>query len=71
MSFAVSQGQSFILYDDDDFNNNDGINIDGDSGSENVSTPDTDILQSVDTPCANVVESFARLPATIAPPPRR
>lgn len=52
--FEVSNGQSFTLYDDDDMNDGDGDNLDGDAGNENVGTPDTGILQSVDTPCSNV-----------------
>lgn len=54
MPFAVSAGQGFVLYDDDDFNDDDGTLFDGDSGpGENVATPDLSILQSSDTPCTN------------------
>lgn len=54
MPFAVTNGQSFTLYDDDDFNNDDGTNFDGDAGNENVDLPDLGILQPSDIPCTNV-----------------
>jgi hypothetical protein len=41
---AVSAGQSFILYDDDDFNNDDGENVDGDAGNEDIPDPDMSFL---------------------------
>ena len=46
--FSVSPSDSFILYDDDDVND-DGV-LDGDEG-DTVPEPDRGLLQSVDTPC--------------------
>jgi hypothetical protein len=43
-SVAVPAGQSFILYDDDDFNDNDGENVDGDAGNEDIPEPDMSLL---------------------------
>jgi len=46
------------LYDDDDFNDNDGAVLDGDSGSnEDVSEPDIGLLTSDDVPCLNVFDA--------------
>ena len=46
-------GTTFTLYDDDDFNDNDGSILDGDS-FENVVRPDTSLMQPSDNPALNV-----------------
>jgi hypothetical protein len=50
---VVAAGASFTLFDDDDFNDDDGANLDGDEG-ENVTTPDTSLIQDSDDPSENV-----------------
>lgn len=47
---SVTVSDIFLLYDDDDFNDNDGTNLDGDTG-EDIPEPPTDLLQSNDTLC--------------------
>lgn len=47
-------GESFILFDDDDFNKNDGTNPIGDTG-EDIPAPDTSLLQESDDPAQNVL----------------
>jgi hypothetical protein len=57
LKFTISGGQSFTLYDDDDFNDNDGTTLDGDnlpSPGEDVDEPDSGLLTSNDVPCSNV-----------------
>jgi hypothetical protein len=44
----------FELYDDDDFNDNNGTTLNGDTG-EPVPEPDRTMLQSTDTPCPNTI----------------
>jgi hypothetical protein len=51
-TFSVSPSDSFVLYDDDDMND-DGV-LDGDEGDV-VPEPDTSLLQSVDTPCPSAI----------------
>ena len=45
-------GQAFVLYDDDDFNANDGLNQDSDEGEE-IPDPDMSLLQDSDDPNLN------------------
>lgn len=47
------KGKAFFLYDDDDFNNNDGANKKGDE-NENVSPPDLSLVQDSDHASNNV-----------------
>ncbi len=49
--FSISPTDSFVLYDDDDMND-DGV-LDGDEGDV-VLEPDRGLLQAVDTPCTSV-----------------
>lgn len=68
-NFTVSPGDTFTLYDDDDFNDDDGTSLDGDDGNEDVIEPETTMMQSTDTSCSNSLDtacnSFA--PAYIKP----
>lgn len=48
----VMTGYEFTMWDDDDFNLNDGTNQDGDNG-EDIPTPDTSLLQDSDNPALN------------------
>lgn len=66
-AFNIPANQAFTLYDDDDFNDNDGTNVDGDNG-ENVTPPDTGRLSDTSAPCGSTgsgCNSFA--PAYIIP----
>lgn len=68
-SQAVSVPVNFTIYDDDDFNDNDGTNMTGDSG-ENVTPPPHSLVENTDTPCpdsqsANNCNVFA--PAYVKP----
>jgi len=47
------RGRPFVVYDDDDFNRNDGTTLHGDEG-EDVRTPNTLIVQNTDVPELNV-----------------
>jgi hypothetical protein len=46
-------GQSYVLVDDDDFNDDDVGSLDGDD-AENVTAPDTSLVQDSDNPSQNV-----------------
>lgn len=50
---SVPHNTNYTLYDDDDFNNNNGTTLIGDIG-ENVSAPDTSLIQDSDSPALNV-----------------
>ncbi len=50
---SVPHNTSYTLYDDDDFNNNNGTSLIGDDG-ENVTGPDTSLIQDSDSPALNV-----------------
>ena len=50
---TINAGETFQLYDDDDFNDNNGTSLNGDTG-ENVPRPDTDLMQDSDTACSDV-----------------
>lgn len=51
---------TFTLVDDDDFNNDDGPNLDGDAG-EDVTAPDTSLMQDSDEATKNVfAEAYVR-----------
>ncbi len=52
--FNISNGDPFTLYDDDDMNNDDRTILDGDNG-EDVSEPDTSLLQDSDLPTSNIL----------------
>ncbi len=52
--FLDLQGQSFSLYDDDDFNRNDGLVLRGDEG-ESLRVPSTAMLQDSDVRIDNVL----------------
>lgn len=72
-AFSVRANQTFTLYDDDDMDEGDGVNLDGDTlplPGEEVDAPSRTLLQPFDTPCPNVItatdcNSFA--PAYIRP----
>ena len=49
---AQMVGYNFTLYDDDDFNDDDGSNLDGDTG-EDIPPPDMSFLQDSDDPTIN------------------
>jgi hypothetical protein len=49
---SVPHNTSYTMYDDDDFNNNNGTNLVGDNG-ENVTAPDISLLQDSDNPAVN------------------
>ncbi len=51
-SFNISAGDPFTLYDDDDFNDNDGVSLDGDD-TEDIPEPDTSMLRSNDVACSS------------------
>jgi hypothetical protein len=57
---SIPSGSQFQLYDDDDFNNDDGPmgdgTLDGDTG-EDIPEPNTSLLQSDDTPCSSIIVS--------------
>ncbi|MGI8811442.1 MAG: hypothetical protein ACR2IH_02805 [Pyrinomonadaceae bacterium] len=54
-SVGILANATFQLFDDDDFNDNDGTLLDGDGGNENVPMPDTSLLtQDSDDPATNV-----------------
>ena len=48
----MTNGQSFILYDDDDHNDDDGNSLDGDNG-EVLDLPDLRLLQDSDVVCVD------------------
>ena len=50
---SVPKHTTYTLYDDDDFNNNNGTTLIGDNG-ENVTAPDTSMIQNSDNPSLNV-----------------
>ncbi len=50
---SVPNNTNYTLYDDDDFNNDDGTTLNGDDG-ENVTSPDTSLIQDSDTAAVNV-----------------
>jgi hypothetical protein len=50
---SVPHNTNYTLYDDDDFNNNNATTLIGDIG-ENVSAPDTSLIQDSDNPALNV-----------------
>lgn len=51
---TAAAGKTFVLVDDDDFNNDDGApNLDGDA-NEDVTAPDTSLIQESDNPTQNV-----------------
>jgi len=67
----VRPGSDFTIYDDDDFNDNDGTNLDGDAG-EPLIPPDssnTSLIHSTDTACTQTVTSNCNIlaPAYIKP----
>lgn len=49
---GVNQGQLFQLFDDDDFNNDDGTNVDGDTG-EDIPMLQHTYLEDSDDPALN------------------
>jgi hypothetical protein len=56
--FSVANGDQFILYDDDDMNDNDGTiprPLHGDDG-EDVATPNTTMMQPSDTVCSSLID---------------
>lgn len=53
MPIVIADATNFRLYDDDDFNDDDGANLNGDEG-DNVSEPDLSLLSDNDTPASNV-----------------
>lgn len=50
---SVPHNTNYTLYDDDDFNGNNGTTLIGDIG-ENVTSPDTSLIQNSDNPSENV-----------------
>ena len=50
---AAVAGRAYVLVDDDDFNSDDGVAFDGDAG-ENVTAPDTSLIQDSDNAGLNV-----------------
>lgn len=50
LSIAVANGTNFRLYDDDDFDDLDGTNVDGDE-AEDIPVPNTDMVQDSETTC--------------------
>lgn len=71
-NFTVRFGDSFTLYDDDDFDDGDGANLDGDTlpfPGEDVTRPDTTMMQSNDIPCSATLDTFCNsfTPAYIKP----
>lgn len=57
-TITIGDYADFRMYDDDDFNNNDGVLVDGDEGGEieNIPRPPTSLLtQNSDDPNANVL----------------
>jgi len=52
---AVVRNKPFTMVDDDDFNDNNGLNLDGDEGEELIPLPDTfSLIQESDDPNKNV-----------------
>ncbi len=67
----ILPGDSFTIYDDDDFNDSDSGNLDGDR-NESLVEPDTSstsLIHSSDIPCSDVVTSQCNVfaPAYIRP----
>lgn len=62
-AFNITANQAFTLYDDDDFNDSDGTNVDGDNG-EDISTPDTSKMADTSSPCTATVASGCNTLAT-------
>jgi hypothetical protein len=50
---SVPHNTAYTVYDDDDFNGNNGTTLIGDIG-ENVTNPDTSLIQNSDNPSENV-----------------
>ncbi|HLA94868.1 MAG TPA: hypothetical protein VK612_04045, partial [Pyrinomonadaceae bacterium] len=68
-SQTLSVPVNFTIYDDDDFNDDDGTNMNGDAG-ENIDPPPHSLVENTDTPCpdsqsANNCNVFA--PAYVKP----
>jgi hypothetical protein len=55
-TFNITSGDTFTLYDDDDFNDGDGTVLDGDQG-EDIPEPDISLLTDSDNPANNVFAS--------------
>src|SRR6266849_8272232 len=50
---SIPHNTNYTLYDDDDFNGNNGTTLIGDNG-ENVTAPDISLIQNSDNPTLNV-----------------
>lgn len=62
-AFNVVNGDSFTLYDDDDFNDNEGTTLRGDEG-EVMPAPDTSmtsLIYPTDNPCSDVLTSYCNV----------
>jgi hypothetical protein len=55
---TINDLSNFVLYDDDDFDDDDGFIFDGDN-AENIPGPNIDLLQSSDVPC--IVETNGKV----------